>query len=329
MLPVMIFLGLIMVFLAGMRWETGTDWPNYLQFFNNIEKIPLWHSHMEIGYEFLVRAFKALFDEKYTPFLFFCAAFIVFFTYKATYKQSPYPIFSLFLLLSYSLVGSGFGVRQDLSISLTLLSLTFIQQRSFYKFAFLIFIASLIHNSAIIFFPAYYLYTLKWNLLTVLIFIGVILLGIFLSESLMSTFGSMVSERKTELYMELGTESTEDPYSSLVKGLSGRFLFFLICVPLVSYKDRSDPHYNGVFNIYVFGIIIYALFTPLNLVFSRLARPYDIFQILIIPLAYVQANRFYKLIIIAIIFAFSIFKFSTTIRSDAGVFVPYKTVLDK
>lgn len=323
-------LGFAIIIVAGMRWETGTDWHSYLYYFNMIDNRPFGASGMEIGYELLVRTFK-FFIADLTPFLFFCATFIVSLTYYTLFKHSKFPLFSLFLLISYSMVGSGFGVRQDLSIALTLFSITYIVERSFMKFAFVMFLAALIHKSSLIFFPAYFLYTFQWNVLKTLLIGTFVLLCVFLSENLMQTFGPLVSEHKAERYLEQGFEmiTVENPYVSLAKGLAGRVLFFIIGVSFVTYGEDKDDFYNGLFNLYVFGVIIYTIFSPINLIFSRLARPYDIFQILLIPLAYYQARRSVKIVIIIVVFAFSILKFSTAMRADDGVYIPYRTILSQ
>ncbi|WP_169739230.1 EpsG family protein [Dyadobacter crusticola] len=327
-IPIVI-LALITILMAGFRWETGTDWRNYINFFRMIEKIPIGKSHMEIGYEFIVRFSKLFFGGEYTFFLLFFATLITTLNSTTLYKLSPYPIFSLFLFMSYSPAGSIFGVRQDISLCLTLLSFIFIQQRSFPKFILLVFLATLLHKSAIVFFPAYYLYNLKWNVLTVLAVLLVIAISFFLSGYLIQTIGSIIAERKTEFYMELGQEVFEDSYTSLLKGLSGRILFLLLLLPMVNYSDDGDKVFNGLFNLYVFGIILYTIFTHLNPIFSRIARSYDMFQILAIPLAYYNASRRYKIVFLGLVFAFSIYKFTSTIKNDPGVLVPYKTIFDQ
>jgi hypothetical protein len=325
----LILMGIVMVVFAGIRWETGTDWPNYLTYFNIMEKVQLWRSAMEIGYEFLVRSFKIVFGGNYTLFLFECAIIITSFNYYSIYKLSPYPFFSLFLFLSYSAGGSSFGVRQDISLCLTLFSFIFIQQRSFPKFVLFVCLAALVHKSAVVFFPAYYLYNLKWNVLTVLAVLFVLAISFYLSGYLIQTIGSIIAERKTEFYLDLGQEAFEDPYTTLIKGLSGRILFLLLLLPMVDYSDDGDKVFNGLFNLYVFGIILYTIFTHLNPIFSRIARSYDMFQILAIPLAYYNASRRYKIILIGIVFAFSIYKFTSTIKNDPGILVPYKTIFDR
>jgi hypothetical protein len=329
MLSILTFLGLTMIFFAGMRWGTGTDWPTYRSYFITIERRTWGVSGMEIGYELIVRFFKMFISSDQTPFLFFCSIFIIGFTYPTVYKHSPFPLFTLFLLISYSLVGAGFGVRQDLAIALSLFSITFIQERALGKFLLILMLAATIHQSTLIFIPAYFLYKFRWTTARSIIAISLVAFCVIMSEKLMHSFGSLVDERKAELYMEMGMEKVRDPFMSLLKGLSGRLLFFLIAVGFVNYKDDKDDFYNGIFNIYVFGIVIYAIFSPINLIFSRLARPYDIFQIILVPLAYVKATRLMKVIIVIVIFAFSIFKFTSILTSDEGVYIPYKSVLSQ
>jgi hypothetical protein len=144
----------------------------------------------------------------------------------------------------------------------------------------------------------------------------------------MMTFGSLVSEQKAEYYLEMGLVSIkeEDPYVGLAKGLSGRILFVLLCIGFVDYSKTENYLYNGVFNIFVFGIIIYAICAPINLVFSRLARPYEVIQILLIPLLYPLANKLQKLVIIIIILAFSFTKFASSMKGGEDIFIPYKTI---
>ncbi|TLV00783.1 EpsG family protein [Dyadobacter luticola] len=322
----LILLGIMMIIFAGLRWETGTDWPNYLRYFRIIDKLELGKTQMEKGYELIVRIYKFTFGSNYTGFLFFNATILILITYLSVYRSSPYPIFSLFLLLSYSVVGSSFGVRQDLSICLILFSFTFIRDRALVKFIICVFLATLIHNSAVIFFPAYYLYNLKWNVLTAIFFLLVVASGFYWSSSIMQIFGGMISERKAEFYLELGMDNAEESGTSLVKGLAGRILFLVTLIPFVNYSENGDKVFNGLFNLYVFSIILYAIFTPVGAVFSRLARPYEIFQILAIPFAYYGTNRFYKVALLVIIFTFSIYKFSSAIRNDPGILVPYKTI---
>lgn len=325
----MCLLGTIMIVFAGIRWETGTDWDNYQYYFKIIDIRPIGDTAMEIGYEFIVRGFKTFVSSQYTAFLIFCAAFIVVLTYSVLYKFSPFPLFSLFLLFSYSFVGSGFGVRQDLAIALCLTSLVFIQQQSLIKFLLVVVSAAMIHNSALVFIPAFWIFNFKWNVMKAIVTLSFTVICIVFSENIMSAIGTMVSTRKVELYLTMGMEAEHNPYQVLAKALLGRLFFFFIIVWFVDYQNDDKKLYNGLFNLYVFGIIIFSIFSPINMIFGRLARFYDIYQILLLPMAYSFAIRFYKIIIFLLLSAFSVLKFKTALGDSEGTFLPYKTILNK
>ena len=328
-ITLMDLLGIVMIIFAGIRWETGTDWENYQYYFKIIDIRPWGNTAMEVGYEFIVRAFKTLVSSEYTAFLIFCAAYIIIFTYVVLYKLSPFPLFSLFLLFSYSFVGSGFGVRQDLSIALSLTALLFIQERSLPKFLLVVFAAALIHNSAVIFLPAYWLYNFRWNTMKALAVVAFTLICVVFSDTIMGTVGSLISARKVELYMTLGMETEANPYKTLAKALVGRLFFFFAMVWFVDYDNEDKKFYNGLFNLYVFGVVIFSIFSPISMIFGRLARFYDIYQILLLPMAYYYAKRIYKVVIFLFVTAFSVLKFSTAIGESEGTFVPYKTIFNK
>jgi hypothetical protein len=326
----MTIMGLFMTAFAGFRWETGTDWFNYHHYFQTIENIPIWKSAMEVGYEFIVRTFKTILTTDYTLFLICCALYIISITYYIIYRYSPFPLFSLFLLMSYSFAGSGFGVRQDLAITLTLLSLCFIEQESPIKFVSIVLLASLIHNSALAFLPAYWIYKFQWNTLKVLVSLILVLSCLLFSENILLLSSKFVSARKVTLYMEMGMETAENPYRKLAKGLLGRSIFFLTLVGFVRYDaDKENKLFSGLFNLYVFGVIIFAAFSPISLIFGRLARFYDIFQILLIPMAYLRAKRFYKIIIFTVVTVLSILKFTTALEVGEDSFIPYKSFFNK
>lgn len=325
----MVALATTMILFAGLRWKTGTDWENYHYYFRIIDIRPFGDTAMELGYEVIVRFFKLVVSTNYTAFLFFCAIYIILITYVILYKYSPFPLFSLFLLLSYSFAGSGFGVRQDLSIALTLISFVFVVKRSLAKFVLVVLLAAMIHSSAIIFLPAYWLYTFKWNTIKVLAVIIFTLFCVLFSERIMGTFGSLISARKIELYLTMGMETQTNPYGTLIKALLGRFLFFATMVSFVNYEDEDKKMYNGLFNLYVFGIVVFSIFSPISLIFGRLARYYDIYQILLLPLAYLYAKRAYKIIIFLVVTVFSLLKFTTALNGAEGTFLPYKTIFNK
>src|SRR6187402_2071600 len=84
--------------LSFLRWETGTDWPTYLDFFNNSFD---WFrdTEFEWGFSRINEFFKIIFNN-YTLLLFFLGTVLFIFQNKAIIRFSPYPVTSLFALWS-------------------------------------------------------------------------------------------------------------------------------------------------------------------------------------------------------------------------------------
>lgn len=324
---IMAILGITIICIAGLRWDTGTDWENYLYYFRIINTRPLGETGMEFGYELIVRFFRFFISSEYTHFLFFFSFLIISTTYYAVYKLSPYPLFSLFLLLTYSLVGSGFGVRQDLAICLTLLSTIFIIERNLLRFLIFVCLAALIHNSALIFIPAYWIFEFRWSKYSVVFMLIALIIIAVLSKFIIGYFGSIVSDYKTNLYLEMSVESA-DPIRALIKGLINRSVILLIVIPFLFKSPIHKESYYGLVNLYIIGVIIFMIVTPINPIFNRLARFYEIYQIILLPMAYFYSSRYSKLIILFVLVSISIIKFNTVIQNDVDlVYVPYKSVL--
>jgi len=140
---IMIFtFGIIIIVFAGIRWQIGTDWENYSTAFYTIQSIGFGKSGFEFFFELLLRT-SIYFSGGFTLFLFLNAIIIFLSTSYTLIKYSPFPLFSLLLLLSYSFNSSGFGYRQDIAISICFFSAYFIFERKLLLFILSVFIATL------------------------------------------------------------------------------------------------------------------------------------------------------------------------------------------
>jgi hypothetical protein len=95
-------------------------------------------------------------------FYFILAFFSLFFLYKAILKNSSNPAISLFLMISFCLYYQMFNQsRQMLAIVIVLYSYTYLKERKFWKYFLTIFLAFMIHNSALVMLPVYFLFPIK------------------------------------------------------------------------------------------------------------------------------------------------------------------------
>lgn len=328
------FIGIIMILLAGLRWKTGTDWENYLYYFDSqVRDSIIGKSGFEFFYESYIRLFT-LFTKNYSWVLISTACIIICLTYKSIIKYSPYPLFSIYLLYTYSFNSSGFGYRQDLAIAITTFSIVFVYKRKFLPFVIAVVIATLFHQSAIIFIVAYWIPFVKWNRKTIiLICFGILCLGLVFSNvsSVASSFSDS-AQGKVESYtsgsFEDSVGDSSNPYVVVLRGIANRaFILIYIIILVKNYiKKKNLKKVMFFLNLYLFGFTLFLLASPIAVVFVRFTRYFDMFFIILIPLClyYIPPKvRFNALVILLI---YTIMKFLFFLALDDKVFVPYNTI---
>ncbi|KYG30595.1 EpsG family protein [Alkalihalobacillus trypoxylicola] len=146
-------------FLFAVRYGIGTDYYSYL---NSFEQVRNGNSiRLEWGYEGLNKIVAFLGGE--VELVFFITGIIMFsfiFLALKNYRNilSPGIGMFMFMLLYYQM--SFNTVRQVVTMSIVLYSMKFIKERQLIKFTILIIFASGFHNSALLFFPVYFIYEL-------------------------------------------------------------------------------------------------------------------------------------------------------------------------
>lgn len=328
----MFLLGIFFICFAGFRWDVGTDWEQYLYFFDVVDLSSIGQAGHEFFYEILLRISKNIFDN-YTAMLFLTACIIVYFTYSGIKKYSVYPILSILILYSYSINSSGFGYRQDIAIAIVFFAFRYIQERKLIKFLVWIFIATLFHQTAIIFTCAYWVYNFKWNIKYFMILVvSTVLVYILMSKlDFIAGLYTQSAQGKLDYYMDNKDETfgAGDANTVLIRGIFNRI--FLLVIPLIvifTRKDEKVEELKKLYNIFLFGFIFFIVFGSVAVVFLRFTRYFDIFQILVIPLALrlsAPKHRF-PLLILLIIYLF--IKFLLVIINDNDIYVPYKTIFD-
>ena len=324
---------LVFYLLSFLRWERGTDWAAYKFIFENISS-----EYMQIMYEFLFIKLNSLVYSTTGDFsvLLFTEASIIFFCFfYIIRKYSEAPIFSVLVWFSVTLA-SVFFTRQAIAVAICVFALHFIIQRKVYLFLLTVFIAMLFHKSALIFFPAYWIYNLNLSRKQIII----ILVGSFVltsaAGSLLTTIGSSglgsISERST-VYMEAGTDdafgSAYSPMETMIRGVSYR-LFLIAILLIFLFKNYDNTQFRGIFNLYLASVVLFILFVPISVALIRFSGYYEIFQILLYPILILQTkNKIIKNLILLLLIIYLGFKFYGVIFSYKDLYIPYKSIFNK
>ena len=179
-----IFITSLLIVLQAIRSSyVGIDLPGYLHAYEvclnyNFIKGDTYQNY-ELGYSLLMQLLKSigLSEQLFISFI-SCAIIIPVAVTISRYSQ--YPITSLMMYYTMGLYVFSFsGLRQSIAIGIVFLSYRFILDRKLIPFTLLILLAMSFHLTAIIFFPAYFLFHVQIGrrefvfvlLLTALLFI--------------------------------------------------------------------------------------------------------------------------------------------------------------
>lgn len=151
-----------MTLVSVFRYEVGTDWPIYNDYFYYIAEgtdkftEPLFNLLNQVIYLFT--------DDSWWLFA-VCAVLIGYFTFRAFMEQSINPAFSILLfMISGDYFNSQNQLRQALAMAIFLYAMKYMKNRDWKRYFLFMLAAVMIHTSAMIYFPMYFLYKKKVHL---------------------------------------------------------------------------------------------------------------------------------------------------------------------
>jgi hypothetical protein len=323
-------------FLGIIRWETGTDWDSYYDFFNNNNTLAEFENRaFEPFYTYIAYAVKTITDE-YWVFLLVCTLLIYILVTPTIYKYSPLPFVSLLL---YFLLRKAdiFFTRESIALAFCFFSIRFIEKRKLIPFIISVLIGMQFHRSVIVFMPAYFIYTLRLNTKHIFIIVGVFFVISLAAINVLKDYLLSISYLlgdifvdKAEAYIDRGDDTFGYGVSlqrSLIQGvINNGFLLLLFAYTV---KKRNTPFTKGMFNLYAFSIIVFFVTLPLNLTLARVYNSYNLVSILLIGHAFScfgkkNVSFYYLLFFFYICVRFSM---QTFFGGYSYCFVPFKSIL--
>ena len=321
--------------LSSLRWERGTDWGTYLDFYNSLVSFAPEKWYFEWGYSFLNNIVKVLFNS-YTVLLSILALILYWLMGTTIYRYSVYPLLALAIWFATSLADI-FLVRNTIAIALAIFSVRYIVERNFWKFLCLILIAMLFHKSAFIFLPAYYVYSLKLSRSFIIVGIGVcMVIGLFFSELILLQVGKLLGaafEEKVIYNLTTGKEETlGSAYSAtivLLKGTINRSLILIILLIWMNNERKEDALLNGFINFYIVGLLLFFMTVPLSAAMGRIASYYNIFQLFLFPYVILLGkDRKNRIILYLLVGAYFLVRLNGVVVNYEPFYIPYKSIFD-
>lgn len=324
------FLIILLILHDGLRWEVGTDWFSYYDFYKNCLNSEY---NFEIGYVWFNKLIYSFTGGNYTIFL-LIHAFFVYFSFQQLFKNySVYPILSLLILYSSILPYLGMN-RQLIAIAICLFSVKFIIERKFWSWLILILLAISFHASAIMFIVSYFL-NRKLSVKTVVIFsilaLIVAMSGVvnLLPLDFFNNFGSHIADRG-ETYMNMDQSYVSTTMNTFL-GIAKRGIWIVLLL-IVRDRFNDNIYYNLFFNILFAGFIMYMLFsgTVLQFVVGRGLLYFSLFETIMIPFVLKAFDRSYQFLIFIFIICLCWYTiYSGLAYYDKEVFYPYTSVFSQ
>lgn len=274
------FAAVIPSFFAAVRDGIGTDYHAYISIFEEARTSS--ESRIEWIYYYINFVVAKLGGE--VEVVFFIGALLLFlFVYFSLSKRcevlSPGIGMFVFMLMYYQM--SLNATRQVIAMAIILYSIKFIEERKFLKFSILIIIASGFHNSALIFFPIYFLYeTLfktKKKFLRYTLYLSILVVILCLNSILVPILSG---DDELKYYLKyLDDSNTGSNITFLIRHLP----FIIIGMYLYRYNKIKDQRFSFYYSIYIISIILkFTSFVGAKYI-DRISWNFEIVLVLLIP----------------------------------------------
>ena len=259
---------ILVVLFIGLRWQTGTDWSNYYDYYVHTEPIHDPSDSFEIGFRLINVAIKTT-DLNYSGFLTIYTA-IYLGIMILCFEEDNYEMAGWLMLLFYSsfLVAWMGTSRQIMAVGICLYSVRYIVGGKWAKFILCVLLAACFHATALCFLIAWPAAKIKltlrttWSIFALTAIAVMLHLGAGVVHVASSGLGIPYLDKMLAVYA-----NPEDQLAVLAyvdsPGLTALFylkrllflLFFTFCFRL--FKSDRDKLY---FKLYVISVVIFALF---------------------------------------------------------------------
>lgn len=333
---------LMLIGIAGLRYETGGDWDVYtylFQIFPDLQTLrnypALIHSkHSEEGFVLLCAVIKSLGGNIQTLFL-VVTAFNITLIASVLPKYTKYPVVAL--LCYYSILYFNLEmifIRQAMAVALCFYALQYIADRKPVRFILFVLFASCFHRVAIVLLPFYFVLDKKlpsWVYLTV-IGVGAFIMatGVHWIKDIFMDISSLLGEKyadKAEMY-------TTSNLFAVDRGISlGFILNLLILAAVMLFKRSIDerPHGTVHLNMFALSLALYYYCYELVEVSNRFRLFFLISVIVVLPLILEALPSFMNRLIGFVLTLIYCFNFASAIfleKPQAIAYNPYQNYIE-
>lgn len=311
-----------LILLQGIRsTAVGTDVPGYLDLFHKVQNV---NNVLDLAYNRYGNAFAWVTklianitgsDQGYLIIM-SCAIQIPIALVINKYSKNKLMSIVVYICMGFYMV-TFCTLRQSLAYSLCFLSYYGIKERKIVRFLIPVILALMLHISAVVFIPAYWIYQIKTKRATVIAYLIAVFVAMAFRIQIVSQF---LVKFDTYFYYYSVEETSAYSWSIVCIAL---YIVGALCV-----RYREDAYGTqmdgGLLSIYGFGSILTVCATVAGNA-RRITDYYILFMIILVPEIFesINYNRNKKMILLLIYtFCFAFYFYLLTKNSGYGI-VPY------
>jgi len=236
------------------------------------------------------------------------------------------PFISIVASLWFLYFGNVFFTRSTLAMMLQLLSIEYAEKGKLKKFCAVILIATLFHRTSLLFLMVYLIINSNHFVFRYFHVSSIILSGI------MAIFGSRIIAAigqfmPQSVQYRLGVYS-ENYLKVRLSGIINTIFLFMVFYVIYYICARKNKRFMDLIKIYSFSLVPYAVGIAYNGYFIRMAYPYMLVQILLIPrcIQSFSRNGGGRILVCIIIIVYMLLRMFSNLDSY-DVFIPFNTNL--
>ena len=292
--------------VAGLRFETGVDWMVYQEMVDKIPKLTELTSFSDLpfsdlGFSLLISIIKTVGGG--LQMLFFVVAVISFSLLRNSLKMySPYVLTCIFLYFGFVFFNMEMNlIRQGLALNIFLFSLQYVRKRHVVNYMICGLLAFLMHWSAIILLPMYFVidrhYSFKFVTIfffsCVAIFVFKISIGSFILDIVYVHSNDTIKER-----IDLYTCSVWASNRQLGLSFFYNIIVFLVFMYKRKFLSERFEYFNIFFNIFLLHCFFYFVLFDFIEISDRLRLYMNVYVFALPCLFSVFSKQINKLIVL-------------------------------
>lgn len=333
---------IMLICIAGLRYETGGDWDTYTLLFN---KFPTFSRligrpaefadiSVEEGFVLLCAFVKSLGGT--VQHLFFVVTFInITLIACAAGKYTKYPVVAL--LCYYGILYFNLEmiyIRQAMAVALCFFALQYIPSKRIIPYMVIVLLACTFHRVAALMIPLYFLLNIKLPSWVYLAVVGVGAVMMLANIPWIQTIFLTIAGWLGENYADKAETYTENAMFAVNRGLSLGFILNLaIFVVIIFFKDKLDalPYGTIMLNMFFGSLVLYYYCFELVEVSNRVRLFFLIGIIALLPMVLEVLPLFLERLAGLLVVMLYCFSFSRGIfleSPQAAAYNPYQNYIE-